>query len=81
MWMKLFLLYIDGKPSALIVGKDAEHAAVNFRSQLIGQQQKIGLVAAVAAEEAPFEDFVRTALIALWSQIYQSSLAQPGLRG
>lgn len=74
MTLEPHLIYLDGKPLAITVAKDADHAVESFRAAALGQGLK-GTVTAQSGWTAPFEDVMRVGLLGLYMRIFQGDMA------
>ncbi len=68
--MMNFILYIDGKPTFLVVAKDKDAAELGMRKNLLGVEP-FKTIEAKMAVDAPFEDMVRITLLALNKQVVE----------
>lgn len=74
MTLEPHVIYLDGKPRAITVAKDAVHAVETFRTAALGQKLE-GTVTAQSAWDAPFEDVMRIGMLGLYMRIFSADMA------
>jgi len=72
--VELYLISKNGEGTAVVMATDQEHAIAVYREMHLGQKIE-GTLAAERAMTAPFEAFMRTALVGIFTQQFQAKMA------
>lgn len=76
MVIELYLVSIGAEGAALVMGKDPEHAVSVYRQNNLGAPPTKEVISAQRAATAPFDLFMRTAMMGLYSRLFQADMAQ-----
>lgn len=69
-----YVIYVNGVLVALSFADSEENAVTSFREASLGQKIE-GNITALRDVDAPFEDYVRVTLRALWARIMMGDMA------